>query len=74
MLFFKMSTAFQGAEVVFHMAAPDSSINNYNLQRSVNVEGDLGFLVIELFSLLLTIRMSAYSTSDFLLFLLLCRN
>ncbi|XP_074274951.1 3beta-hydroxysteroid-dehydrogenase/decarboxylase-like [Silene latifolia] len=31
--------AFQGAEVVFHMAAPDSSINNYNLQRSVNVEG-----------------------------------
>lgn len=31
--------ACQGAEVVFHMAAPDSSINNYNLHRSVNVEG-----------------------------------
>ncbi|XP_010527061.1 PREDICTED: 3beta-hydroxysteroid-dehydrogenase/decarboxylase [Tarenaya hassleriana] len=31
--------AFQGAEVVFHMAAPDSSINNYQLQYSVNVEG-----------------------------------
>ncbi|GAB4854021.1 3beta-hydroxysteroid-dehydrogenase/ decarboxylase isoform 2, variant 2 [Ancistrocladus abbreviatus] len=31
--------AFQGAEVVFHMAAPDSSINNYQLQWSVNVEG-----------------------------------
>ncbi|KAH9619789.1 hypothetical protein KSS87_006629 [Heliosperma pusillum] len=31
--------AFQGAEVVFHMAAPDSSINNYNLQHSVNVQG-----------------------------------
>ncbi|KAL8161098.1 hypothetical protein V2J09_012587 [Rumex salicifolius] len=31
--------AFQGAEVVFHMAAPDSSINNIQLQRSVNVFG-----------------------------------
>ncbi|XP_068645562.1 3beta-hydroxysteroid-dehydrogenase/decarboxylase [Aristolochia californica] len=31
--------AFQGAEVVFHMAAPDSSINNYHLHYSVNVEG-----------------------------------
>ncbi|XP_026658559.2 3beta-hydroxysteroid-dehydrogenase/decarboxylase [Phoenix dactylifera] len=31
--------AFQGAEVVFHMAAPDSSINNYHLHHSVNVEG-----------------------------------
>lgn len=30
--------AFQGAEVVFHMAAPDSSINNYQLHYSVNVE------------------------------------
>ncbi|MQL96464.1 hypothetical protein Taro_029137 [Colocasia esculenta] len=31
--------AFQGAEVVFHMAAPDSSINNHQLHYSVNVEG-----------------------------------
>lgn len=31
--------ACQGAEVVFHMAAPDSSINNYQLHYSVNVEG-----------------------------------
>ncbi|PIN18425.1 C-3 sterol dehydrogenase/3-beta-hydroxysteroid dehydrogenase [Handroanthus impetiginosus] len=31
--------ACQGAEVVFHMAAPDSSINNYQLQYSVNVQG-----------------------------------
>ncbi|CAA6671229.1 unnamed protein product [Spirodela intermedia] len=31
--------AFQGAEVVFHMAAPDSSINNYELHYSVNVQG-----------------------------------
>ncbi|KAF3446130.1 hypothetical protein FNV43_RR11309 [Rhamnella rubrinervis] len=31
--------AFQGAEVVFHMAAPNSSINNYQLHRSVNVDG-----------------------------------
>lgn len=34
-------SACQGAEVVFHMAAPDSSINNYSIQRSVNVEGEL---------------------------------
>ncbi|KAH0969720.1 hypothetical protein GBA52_028316 [Prunus armeniaca] len=33
------SVAFQGAEVVFHMAAPNSSINNYQLHHSVNVEG-----------------------------------
>ncbi|KAM7465128.1 hypothetical protein LguiB_012690 [Lonicera macranthoides] len=31
--------ALQGAEVVFHMAAPDSSINNYELHHSVNVQG-----------------------------------
>lgn len=31
--------ACQGAEVVFHMAAPDSSINNYALHYSVNVKG-----------------------------------
>ncbi|KAL8521859.1 hypothetical protein ACS0TY_012139 [Phlomoides rotata] len=31
--------ACQGAEVVFHMAAPDSSINNHNLHYSVNVQG-----------------------------------
>ncbi|CAN6979155.1 hypothetical protein IGI04_038113 [Brassica rapa subsp. trilocularis] len=31
--------AFKGAEVVFHMAAPDSSINNHQLQYSVNVQG-----------------------------------
>lgn len=31
--------AFEGAEVVFHMAAPNSSINNYKLHYSVNVEG-----------------------------------
>ncbi|CAN8320878.1 unnamed protein product [Cochlearia groenlandica] len=31
--------AFQGAEVVFHMAAPDSSINSYQLHYSVNVQG-----------------------------------
>ncbi|CAN8284365.1 unnamed protein product [Cochlearia groenlandica] len=31
--------ALQGAEVVFHMAAPDSSINNHQLQYSVNVQG-----------------------------------
>ncbi|KAL7168984.1 hypothetical protein ACSBR2_034079 [Camellia fascicularis] len=32
-------SACQGAEVVFHMAAPDSSINNYELHHSVNVKG-----------------------------------
>ncbi|ESR66187.1 hypothetical protein CICLE_v10007884mg [Citrus x clementina] len=31
--------ALQGAEVVFHMAAPNSSINNHKLHHSVNVEG-----------------------------------
>ncbi|KAK8960285.1 3beta-hydroxysteroid-dehydrogenase/decarboxylase isoform 2 [Platanthera guangdongensis] len=31
--------AFHGAEVVFHMAAPDSSVNNFQLHFSVNVEG-----------------------------------
>ncbi|CAL5399206.1 unnamed protein product [Camellia sinensis] len=31
--------ACQGAEVVFHMAAPDSSINNYKLHHSVNEIG-----------------------------------
>lgn len=31
--------AFEGVEVVFHMAAPNSSINNYKLHYSVNVEG-----------------------------------
>ncbi|MFS8003989.1 putative 3-beta-hydroxysteroid-4-alpha-carboxylate 3-dehydrogenase (decarboxylating) [Helianthus anomalus] len=31
--------ACEGAEVVFHMAAPDSSINNYKLHYAVNVQG-----------------------------------
>ncbi|KAI4376460.1 hypothetical protein MLD38_014219 [Melastoma candidum] len=31
--------AFRGAEVVFHTAAPNSSINNYQLHHSVNVQG-----------------------------------
>ncbi|GAV63869.1 3Beta_HSD domain-containing protein/Reticulon domain-containing protein [Cephalotus follicularis] len=31
--------AFQGVEVVFHMAAPNSSINNYELHHDVNVKG-----------------------------------
>ncbi|KAL5712932.1 3beta-hydroxysteroid-4alpha-carboxylate 3-dehydrogenas(decarboxylating) [Ranunculus cassubicifolius] len=31
--------ACEGAEAVFHMAAPDSSINNHKLHYSVNVEG-----------------------------------
>ncbi|KAI4337207.1 hypothetical protein L6164_015652 [Bauhinia variegata] len=31
--------ACEGAEVVFHMAAPNSSINSYQLHHSVNVEG-----------------------------------
>ncbi|KAK4435777.1 3beta-hydroxysteroid-dehydrogenase/decarboxylase isoform 2 [Sesamum alatum] len=30
---------FHGADVVFHMAAPDSSINNRQLHYSVNVQG-----------------------------------
>ncbi|KAI3680259.1 hypothetical protein L2E82_50484 [Cichorium intybus] len=33
------SQVFKGVEVVFHMAAPDSSINNYKLHHSVNVLG-----------------------------------
>ncbi|GJN31731.1 hypothetical protein PR202_gb20166 [Eleusine coracana subsp. coracana] len=36
---FSLSAAFEGAEVVFHMAAPDSSINSFQLHYSVNVEG-----------------------------------
>jgi hypothetical protein len=36
---FFLPAAFEGAEVVFHMAAPDSSINNFHLHYSVNVEG-----------------------------------
>lgn len=35
----QVSKAFEGVEVVYHMAAPDSSINNYQLHYSVNVEG-----------------------------------
>lgn len=35
----QLAKAFEGAEVVFHMAAPDSSINNYQLHHSVNVQG-----------------------------------
>ncbi|XP_050219184.1 3beta-hydroxysteroid-dehydrogenase/decarboxylase [Mercurialis annua] len=31
--------AIEGAEVVFHMAAPNSSINNYQLHYAVNVQG-----------------------------------
>ncbi|XP_010525824.1 PREDICTED: 3beta-hydroxysteroid-dehydrogenase/decarboxylase-like isoform X2 [Tarenaya hassleriana] len=31
--------ACEGAEVVFHMAAPDSSVNKHQLQYSVNVQG-----------------------------------
>ncbi|KAJ0031657.1 hypothetical protein Pint_13636 [Pistacia integerrima] len=31
--------ACQGAEVVFHMAAPNSSINSYQLHHSVNIGG-----------------------------------
>ncbi|GLT74202.1 hypothetical protein SLA2020_460130 [Shorea laevis] len=31
--------AFEGVEVVFHMAAPNSSINNFQLHHSVNVQG-----------------------------------
>lgn len=37
--------AFLGAEVVFHMAALDSSINNYQLHYSVNVEGQISTFV-----------------------------
>ncbi|XP_071710720.1 3beta-hydroxysteroid-dehydrogenase/decarboxylase-like [Rutidosis leptorrhynchoides] len=35
----QVNKACEGAEVVFHMAAPDSSINNYKLHHSVNVLG-----------------------------------
>ncbi|CAM0873303.1 unnamed protein product [Alopecurus aequalis] len=35
----QVAKAFEGAEAVFHMAAPDSSINNFHLHYSVNVEG-----------------------------------
>ncbi|RCV44393.1 hypothetical protein SETIT_9G370200v2 [Setaria italica] len=35
----QVARAFEGAEVVFHMAAPDSSINSFQLHYSVNVEG-----------------------------------
>lgn len=31
----------RGAEVVFHMAAPDSSIDNYQIHQPVNVQGCL---------------------------------
>ncbi|XWS70158.1 hypothetical protein CRYUN_Cryun03dG0025200 [Craigia yunnanensis] len=31
--------ALEGVEVVFHIAAPNSSINNYQLHHSVNVQG-----------------------------------
>eukprot|EP00256_Glycine_max_P033682 XP_006579094.1 3beta-hydroxysteroid-dehydrogenase/decarboxylase-like [Glycine max] len=31
--------ALEGVEVVFHMAAPNSSINNYQLHHSINVQG-----------------------------------
>ncbi|KAJ9168137.1 hypothetical protein P3X46_019699 [Hevea brasiliensis] len=31
--------AIEGAEVVFHMAAPNSSVNSYQLHYSVNVQG-----------------------------------
>ncbi|XVF48788.1 hypothetical protein PTKIN_Ptkin03bG0216700 [Pterospermum kingtungense] len=31
--------ALEGVEVVFHMAAPNSSINNFQLHHSVNVQG-----------------------------------
>lgn len=36
-----LCTALEGVEVVFHMAAPNSSINNYKLHYSVNVQGTL---------------------------------
>jgi len=37
---FTSSAALEGVEVVFHMAAPNSSINNYQLHHSVNVQGE----------------------------------
>ncbi|KAK1369363.1 3beta-hydroxysteroid-dehydrogenase/decarboxylase [Heracleum sosnowskyi] len=36
--------ACEGAEVVFHMAAPDSSINNHKLHQSVNVQGTVNVI------------------------------
>ncbi|KAK1393690.1 3beta-hydroxysteroid-dehydrogenase/decarboxylase [Heracleum sosnowskyi] len=33
-----------GAEVVFHMAAPDSSIDNYQLHQPVNVQGTVNII------------------------------
>ncbi|CAA3006607.1 3beta-hydroxysteroid-dehydrogenase decarboxylase [Olea europaea subsp. europaea] len=36
--------ACEGVEVVFHMAAPDSSINNHQLHHSVNVQGTKNIL------------------------------
>lgn len=48
-----LETAFQGAEVVFHMAAPDSSINNHQLHYSVNVQGT--FIESNCFFLLLVV-------------------
>lgn len=38
-LYTAMIAACEGVEVVFHMAAPDSSINNHKLHYSVNVQG-----------------------------------
>lgn len=36
---FLIYAAFEGVEAVFHMAAPNSSINNYQLHYSVSVQG-----------------------------------
>nr|XP_017253255.1 PREDICTED: 3beta-hydroxysteroid-dehydrogenase/decarboxylase [Daucus carota subsp. sativus] len=36
--------ACEGVEVVFHMAAPDSSINNHKLHQSVNVQGTVNVI------------------------------
>nr|XP_017246119.1 PREDICTED: 3beta-hydroxysteroid-dehydrogenase/decarboxylase-like [Daucus carota subsp. sativus] len=38
--------ACEGAEVVFHMAAPDSSINNHKLHQSVNVQGTMNVIEV----------------------------
>ncbi|XP_074334562.1 3beta-hydroxysteroid-dehydrogenase/decarboxylase-like [Apium graveolens] len=40
----QVSKACEGAEVVFHMAAPDSSINNHKLHQSVNVQGTVNVI------------------------------
>lgn len=37
--FFFCLVAVEGVEAVFHMAAPNSSINSLQLHRSVNVDG-----------------------------------